>query len=298
MSETRLEGLPEGWELRSISVASADRKLNLFVNQFVRTNIAGAARVLFIVHGQGEHGARYSHFPHYLNDSVDAVICMDHRGHGRSQGARGHVDHFEDYVEDAYSVLQATVLEFTSRDTGRPPKIHLFGHSMGGLISLLMLQQKSVVFLKSATISAPLLELKYPVPAIKKAAGHILSQFLGGLQMETGLDASLISHDPEVVQAYLDDPLVHSKATTRFFTEMTGAIKVARSRASGISVPIKFIIPMADGLVSPQAALEFYSRLENPNKSLTKLDGFYHESFNELEKQRAFDELRSWIKSH
>lgn len=298
MSASAPEHLPEGWEHRWCSQPSVDGEVCLFVSKFVKKKLPPIPRVLFVVHGQGEHGARYSHFPQYLGDSVDAVVCMDHRGHGRSQGVRGHVNRFDQYIDDAYSVLQSIVQEFTSSESGRAPSVHLLGHSMGGLISLLMFQEKSVSFLKSATLSAPLLGLKFPVPVLKKAAGHFLSRIVGSIQMETGLDSGLISHDPKVVQAYRSDQLVHSKATARFFTEMVAAIARAGSRTGGIFVPVQFIIPMADGLVSSEATLAFTDRLDHPSKKVLRYEGFFHESFNEIDKARAFEDLRAWIRAN
>ncbi len=301
MSPSRPEGfpgLPKGWEESSVTRRSADGKVEIFISRYLKAPMPEAPRLLFVLHGQGEHGARYSHFPALLEGAVDGVIAMDHRGHGRSQGVRGHVDRFDQYVDDAFEVLLAVQEEFTSRTSERAPFIHLLGHSMGGLISLLMLQEKSVTFLKSATISAPLLELNFPVPAAKRAAGRLLSGVLGGLQMETGLDVANISHDPAVVAAYRSDQLVHSKATARFFTEMLAAMTRASSRDAGIYVPVQFIVPMEDRIVSAGANAAFFERLQSHDKRISKYEGFFHESFNEVEKGRAFEDLRRWIRTH
>jgi len=253
-------------------------------------------RILFVFHGQGEHCGRYQHFPHYLSNVVDVIATMDHRGHGRSEGVRGHVDRFDQYVRDARSFVERTVNEWS--DGGAKLEINLFGHSMGGLISLLLLQDSPPIPFKCATLSAPLMGLKFPVPLPKQAAGHVLSRIFGSLQMDTGLDSRLVSHDAEVVSTYQSDSLVHGKATARFFTEMLGAMKRARSRTSDISVPIDFIIPLDDGLVDSDATQDYANRLEQEGKHVQTFPGFFHESFNELEKEKAFAELSRWIQKH
>lgn len=291
-------GLPDGWEYRWVSVPAADGSVSLFVSQFVRKTLPQSPRLLFVLHGQGEHGARYQHFPAFLESSVDGVICMDHRGHGRSQGVRGHVEHFSNYVDDAFQVLMSTVETFTDKITGKAPTLHLLGHSMGGLIALLLLQEKSVTFLKSATISAPLLQLNFEVPLIKKVLGQVMSKVLGGLQLDTGLDPHLISHDLAVVAAYRSDQLVHGKATARFFTEMLSASRRARERDTGIYVPLQLVVPLEDGIVSAQASVSFFEKLKHHEKRLVRYEGFFHESFNEVDKVRAFGDLRTWITAH
>jgi lysophospholipase len=287
-------GLPASFDSQWVSCAvPGGSALSLFVSRFVKQGPLVRPRVLFVLHGQGEHGGRYQHFPAFLEDSIDAVICMDHRGHGRSPGVRGHVDRFDQYVNDAAAVLQATLASFES------PRVHLFGHSMGGLILLLLLQEKlEWPLLASATFSAPLLELKHSVPALKQLSAHLLSRVLGGLQLETGLDARLISHDEAVVRAYQSDQLVHSKATVRFFTEMVEASKRARKLNSGIRLPTFWIVPMQDQVVSAAETLRFYEDLKSPDKKLVKYEGFFHESFNEIDKLRAFGDLSQWIREH
>ncbi|MEN9724057.1 MAG: lysophospholipase, partial [Pseudomonadota bacterium] len=255
--------VPDDWESASgtFSSASDGAKLFYLIHSCPSrvSSGSGPLRVLIVLHGQGEHCGRYQHFPFFLQNSVDVVATMDHRGHGRSEGVRGHVERFQCYVQDA----QKFVCEVKGRYSGlgRPVVFHLLGHSMGGLIALLLLQEHGDLEFQSATLSAPLLGLKFPVPLLKRVVGHAMSRVLGSLQLETGLDTNLVSHDSRVVQAYAEDSLVHSKATTRFFTELLGAMVRARSRNS-LAVPTLFLVPLADEIVESQATLEYAASLK------------------------------------
>lgn len=42
-----------------------------------------------IMHGLGKHAGRYKHVAHFFNELGWSVRAYDHRGHGRSGGARG-----------------------------------------------------------------------------------------------------------------------------------------------------------------------------------------------------------------
>jgi acylglycerol lipase len=292
-------GVPDSWKTSWSTAPSSDGKLNLF--SMVHSHKSALetrdrpVKILFAFHGQGEHCGRYQHFPHYLSETVDVIATMDHRGHGRSEGVRGHVDRFEQYVLDARAFVERTRSEWGAH--GRKVEIHLFGHSMGGLISLLLLQEHPQISFRSATLSAPLLGLKFEVPLAKRLAGHALSKVLGGLQLDTGLDSSLVSHDPAVVATYNQDTLVHGKATARFFTEMLEAIRRARSR-DVLQAETQFLVPLADGLVDPQATLEFAGKLRQSGKRIVTYEGFFHESFNEVQKEKAFADLSKWIQEH
>src|SRR5262245_57606627 len=73
-------GLPEGWDSEWETVSSADGQLQLFCVTHSKREGSGDVRksnrprrVLVIVHGLGEHGGRYHHFPYYLNEALDAV---------------------------------------------------------------------------------------------------------------------------------------------------------------------------------------------------------------------------------
>ncbi len=86
--------------------------------------------ILVISHGLGEHSGRYKYLLEHLKGKRISVYALDHRGHGRSSGRRGHVMDFGEYTADlAYFINFA-------RDEYPGIRIFLLGHSMGGIIAM------------------------------------------------------------------------------------------------------------------------------------------------------------------
>ncbi len=287
--------LPEGWVSEWETFASADGTTQLFSVTHHATPWA-SAKTLIVFHGQGEHGGRYLHFPHYLRSAVDAVRCVDHRGHGRSEGLRGHVDQFSRYSDDAALAIRR--LDEMLRARFGKSEIHVLGHSMGGLVALQTLLRFPDLPIRSAAISAPLLKIKVPIPRVKEKVGVMLANIWGSLQMTNEVDANLLTHDRAVADVYRADRLVHDKVTPRFYVELTAAMAEVRKRDSGFDYPLLMLVPLADEIVDPDAALEFFRRFRLRDKALKTYPGLYHEAFNEPEKEAVFEDLRSWIASH
>ncbi len=289
-------GLPSGWKTQWETIHGVCGKLRIFSLDHFQAEPHEGHRALVVFHGQGEHGGRYLHFPHFLKNEVDHVTCVDHRGHGRSEGVRGHVEAFDHYVSDAAMVVQR-LHEKLMAQHGKA-EIHVFGHSMGGLITLRLLFLHSQLPIQSAIISAPLLGLKLEVPIVKRIAGHALSKIWGSLQMETGLDHRKLSRDPAVQSIYTQDRLIHSKATSRFFVEMLAAMQDTVGRDHGISQPVLALIPTADEIVDSVVTENFFKSLKLSDKKIRKLDGYLHESFNDIGKEAVFEEMSHWIAQH
>lgn len=136
------------------------------------------------------------------------------------------------------------------------------------------------------------------VPFAKRALAGALSRLWGTLQLGNELVATQLSHDPEVSAAYLKDRLVHARITPRLYTEMLGAIPTIARRETGLNWPLLAVVPLADPILDPEGALEFYRKLKIRDKQLKTYPGFYHEAFNEVGKERVFEDLREWIATH
>ncbi len=287
--------LPLHWVSEWDTFPSADGKLQLFSVVHHAEEWKGH-RVLVVFHGLGEHGGRYIHFPYFMQSSVDAVYCLDHRGHGRSEGLRGHVETFNAYSDDV--VLAISRLDEHLKKRFGDSEIHVLGHSMGGLITLKTFFNHPNLPVRSVTISAPLLGIRAPVPPFKKFAAIALSRIWGSIHMMTELDATQLSHDKDVVEAYLSDRLVHKKVTPRFFTELQLAMANTVKKDSGFNYPLQVIIPLQDQIVNPDVTLEFFRSLKLRDKLLKVYPSFFHEPFNEIGKEQVFEDLNLWIKNH
>ena len=88
---------------------------------------------IIITHGMGEHSDSYHQLATDLVQDQWTVYAWDLRGHGRSEGKRGYVNQFTDLIKD----FDAFLRNFKSQNQARKNNF-LFGHSMGGLITLLL----------------------------------------------------------------------------------------------------------------------------------------------------------------
>ena len=86
--------------------------------------------IICLVHGMGEHITRYGEMADYYNRSGIAIIGYDHRGHGKSDGKRGHADNIDQLLDD--------IQEFHDQNSGlfENKKSILYGHSLGGSLVL------------------------------------------------------------------------------------------------------------------------------------------------------------------
>ena len=245
-------------------------------------------RVL-ISHGYAEHGGRYRHVAERLTAAGLTVVVPDHRGHGRSGGRPVSVARFDDYVEDLHRVALDV-----ARDQGDAPTV-LLGHSMGGLIAAVYALRHEAE-LRGLVLSAPaVLPGSISPPAI--AAGRVLARVAPELGVMK-LPLRRISRDPEVVAAYLADPLVHPRRVrARLGAEMLRAMDEVAAGLPRLTLPVLVMQGTDDALVDPSAAAYVHSRVGSPDRTIHVYPDLYHEIFNEPERDRVLDDLVEWLRA-
>jgi len=244
--------------------------------------------VLLVVHGLGEHCGRYMNVVNHFVPLGYAVYGLDHIGHGNSEGTRELVESFDDFT-DTLAIFYNMITEWQANKS-----IFLFGHSMGGTIALYYLLDHQADF-KGAIISAPLVKVGDSVSQATITMSKVLSRVAPKMGVAT-LDVSGISRDPEVVDAYINDPLVfHGKTRARLAAELLSAMQRITAEAGKITLPMLIVQGAEDILVDPSGAKMLFEKASCEDKTIKIYDELYHEVFNEPERGLVLTDVENWL---
>lgn len=243
--------------------------------------------VVCLVHGLGEHGGRYEHVARFFADAGFSTIAMDVRGHGRSEGKRGHLPSFEVTRQEIARLLE----EARARFPGVPR--FLYGHSFGGAMVLDFTSRQSEG-LAGVIVSSPALRPAFEPPAWKTFLGKCLNHVWPSLSLANELDVNQISSDPDVVRAYTEDPLVHDRISVRMFNEWLTAVAEIFARAREFSHPVLMFHGSADKLTSAPATKELADRM-GEICTFRLWEGFRHEPHNEPGKRELLPWVVDWM---
>jgi alpha-beta hydrolase superfamily lysophospholipase len=262
----------------------------LHVSDYLPDTAAAPAASIVLMHGLGEHSGRYQHVAAFFCARGFAVRAYDHRGHGRSGGARGDVPQEDTLLDDAVQVIADW--SHKMGPAAAPP--FLLGHSMGGLFAA-RFAVAQLLPLSGLILSSPALAL--PLSAPQKLLLKILSTIAPGLAVGNGLKRRYLSHDTAVVEAYRTDPLVHNKITARLLLAMLAAIAVAQRDARLLQIPTLLVFAGDDHLVDPAGSPAFFKGLKPGIGTLHCYEHLYHEIFNELDAKTVFTDVGNWLES-
>ena len=243
--------------------------------------------VVILVHGLGEHAGRYDLVARRLNEWGFAVRGYDQYGHGESGGARGGLPDDNRLLSDLADIIDSTRVRMKK---GTP--LILIGHSMGGLVAgrFVSLNVRPV---DALVMSSPALDAG--LNSLQKLMVAVLPKIMPNLQVNNGLNANYISHDPAVVHAYQIDKLVHDRISARLARFIAEAGPATVAAAPGWKLPTLLMYAGADKLVNPRGSAAFAAAAPRQVVTTRCFDALYHEIFNERDASPVFDTLKAWL---
>lgn len=245
---------------------------------------------LLLVHGLGEHSARYEGLVQGLVGLGVAVFTFDGRGHGKSSLPKptAYFDSYERYLEDIHA-LGGKVRNYTP---GLP--FFMFGHSMGGgLVAAYVLKYQPDV--AGVILSAPAIKEAEGTPKILIA----LSGFLNAIAPKLNavkLDVEGVSRIPEEVENYKNDPLIFQKSIpVRTGYEVYQMMQFIQSHANEFVQPLLILHGTADRLTNPKGSQLLFEKAQSPEKTLKIIPGGYHELLNDSDRKEVLRDILEWV---
>lgn len=249
-------------------------------------------RVVIVVHGIGEHFGRYDHVAKHLNQAGYHVYGLDHRGHGKSEGTRNHVDNDTQFISDLKQYVDAIKTKHSDS------KFYILGHSMGSVISLqFMLTYPDIV--DALIVTGTATDVASGVPPILRSVANFIYRIYPKAPIQPPGGDNVLTRDPEMLALADNDPLFYkgwTKTSIAKYVVETG--EMIQERAHEITLPILIMHGEADNLTPISGSHIMYERVSSTDKTLKTWEGMYHEVMNEIGREEVLQTITDWLDKH
>jgi alpha-beta hydrolase superfamily lysophospholipase len=247
----------------------------------------GAGRgTILLTHGMGEHSGRYHHVARHLAEAGLRVLTWDLRGHGRSEGRRGDIRR--------YGLLEEDLLELWSMATAERGPVFLYGHSLGGQITLnFAIRHRPAA--AGMIITSPWLRLAFVPPLWKTSLAWLAVRTWPSFTQDTDVMPWRLSRDLDFLKAMPDQHLIHNRMSARMYRALTeGAERAARDGVE-LPYPMLLIHGANDPVTSVEATKQFFHALQSRDKALVIVPEALHETHNDLCRETVLARITEWL---
>jgi alpha-beta hydrolase superfamily lysophospholipase len=277
------ESTETGEEAAGLSHASMKGMLLLTVLELApRGEPRGAVTV---VHDAGDTGDRYRDVAAVLASRGWAVALPDLRGHGRTEGERGHSAGLMEIGRDLDEIQNHLAYRMPDE-----PKV-LVGQGLGALHALSYAISKPGT-LAGLVLVAPLHEPRFEAP---EAPGGMLSRLMGKKLTGTSPGSIPWTGDQLVrgaaATAWESDPLTHTVITARAQEQAMEAARDFLPRLSEVDAPV-LILHGADDALSD---VELSRSLAAEGVEVQVLEGLLHHPLQGDGSDVAHSALADWL---
>lgn len=273
-----------------------------------------AKATIICVHGMQEYKERYDEFASFLQSNGYNVVTSDMRGHGKHAPRLSHIasKHGDQLIIADYKIITKYVKE---RFPNKP--LILFGHSMGTIISRVLLQSEDKEFSKvvlSGYVNPN------PASGVAVCLGNIVRFFKGGERYSKLLaslalgsfakavkdrktDLDWLSYNEENVKNYIADPLCGVDFTIGSFDALFHLLNRMGKAKKYIDInkdlPILLVSgkddPCTGGEKGRNSSVKVLHKAGYQNISQITYDNMRHEILNETEKEKVYKDILEFL---
>lgn len=237
-----------------------------------------------VLHDAGDTGDRYQELARTLADDGWAIALPDLRGHGRTEGPRGHSAGLREVERDVQEILDH--LAYRMPDA---PKV-LVGVGLGALYAA-MFASRNPDALAGLVLVNPLRELPFEEPAAPKGLSKFFKKVTEESEGSTGYTAEALTADPDEAARWSSSELTHATVTLRTIQEARRAESEHLAAAAAGPVPT-LLVRSADDPLVPTAANDDLAAAAD---STVELEGARHHPFQDGARADAIERLRAWL---
>ncbi len=244
--------------------------------------------IILGLHGLGAHSGTISYVSEFFAKNGYLFYAPDMRGFGKFTGIKGHVDSFDEYVQDLDSLV--SYLKLAHSDD----KFFMYGHSLGSLWAYqYTLAHPGVI--NGLVTPCPAVSERLKINAATRAIVRGMSKLNVKQYFDTGLDLDLIARNQEVVRRNKEDPLRFDKATPRFAAEGLNLREEIFNRAEDITTPIILLQTGEDQILIPEENKKFFDRISSEDKTWKLYEGLFHEPFEDEGGNEVLADMLNWL---
>jgi alpha-beta hydrolase superfamily lysophospholipase/SAM-dependent methyltransferase len=248
-----------------------------------------SARASVLFHRGHEHGGCWQEMAEYLAGEDVAIFAWDQRGHGNSDGERGHAPNVAAVIKDAETFARHLIKAHGIR----LEETVIVAHSIGAVIAIGWIHDYAPP-IRGMVLGAPALRVRLYVPLAIPLL-RLRQPFLGPGIVNSYVKPKMLTHDSACAEAYAKDPLVFRQIAVNMLLDLHDTSKRLLADAGAITTPTLILAAGKDWVVDLSAQKKFYERLSSSIKQFEVLPGAYHSIFQELNRQDTFVKVRNFI---
>lgn len=239
---------------------------------------------LTFVHDAGDHGGRYLALANELAARGWAVSLPDMRGHGRSEGERGHSGGIEEVVRDLEEVQNHLAYMAPSA-----PRV-LAGTGLGALWALASACEHPEALVGLALVN-PLLEPRFELPEPAGGLRKLFRKVGPKSAGSTGCSPDALTAVESERAALRADPLVHQQVSLRAGTQALEAAARYGPRLGSLGIPTLVL----QGTGDPLGSVERVRALSGDSLEVELVEGARHDLFHDAQAERAVRAFGEWL---